>query len=87
LVAAGLPVVRIPITKATGKLRVESRTIDPGETSALAPFIDQGESLISGFIISQSAETADIAHAQSLPPPVVGRLVISRETSITWISN
>ena len=63
----------IPISEAAGKLRVESRTIDPGETSALAPFIDQGESLISGFIVAQSGVPADIAHAQPLPPPVAGR--------------
>ena len=63
----------IPITEAAGKLRVESRTINPGETSALAPFIDQGESLISGFLVAQSAAPADIAHAQPLPPPLAGR--------------
>ena len=62
----------IPITEAAGKLRVESRTVDPGATSALAPFIDQGEVLISGFIIARSALPEDVAHAEPLPQPVAG---------------
>ena len=62
----------IPITEAAGKLRVESRTVDPGATSALAPFIDQGEVLISGFIVTRSATPEDIALAEPLPPPVSG---------------
>ncbi|MGA8741419.1 MAG: glycosyl hydrolase [Terracidiphilus sp.] len=61
-----------PITEAAGKLRVESRIVDPGTTSALAPFIDQGEVLISGFIVERSALPGDIARAEPLAPPVSG---------------
>jgi hypothetical protein len=62
----------IPVTEAAGKLRVEFQTVDPGSTSALAPFIDQGEILISGFIVSQSASSEDVANAVTLPSPVAG---------------
>jgi hypothetical protein len=62
----------IPITEAAGKLRVESEIVEPGSVSVLAPFIDQGEVLISGFIVSQSALPEDLAHAEPLPPPVSG---------------
>ena len=32
----------IPITEAAGKLRVERRSVKPGETAAQAPFVDAG---------------------------------------------
>ena len=64
--------LHIPVTEAAGKLRVEFQTVDPGSTSALAPFIDQGEILISGFIVSQSASSEDVANAVTLPSPVAG---------------
>jgi len=62
----------IPITEAAGKLRVESRKVEPGATSVLAPSIDQGEVLISGFIVARSALPEDIAHLEPLAPPVSG---------------
>ena len=62
----------IPITEAAGKLRVESRKVEPGATSALAPSIDQGEVLISGFIVARSALPEDIAQLEPLAPPVSG---------------
>ena len=62
----------IPITEAAGKLRVETRNVEPGATSALAPSIDQGEVLISGFIVARSASSEDIAQLEPLAPPVSG---------------
>ena len=62
----------IPVTEAAGKLRVESLAVEPGATSAQAPFIAAGEAPISAFLLSGSASAQDIAHAQPLAPPVAG---------------
>lgn len=63
----------IPVTEAAGKLRVESRTVAPGETSAHAPFVDAGEEPISAYLLPESASTEQIAGAVPLASPVAGR--------------
>ncbi|MDE3188760.1 MAG: glycoside hydrolase [Acidobacteriota bacterium] len=63
----------IPVTQAAGKLRVERYAIAAGETSALAPFVDAGEAMISAYLLPASISADDIAHAQPLPPPASGR--------------
>ncbi len=63
----------IPVPEAAGKLRVESRPIDSGQTSATAPFIDAGEELLSSFLLPESASPSQAAGAVPLAPPVAGR--------------
>jgi hypothetical protein len=63
----------IPVTESAGKLRVETSVIPPGSTFALAPHIDTGESLITAFLIPDSASAAEFAHAEPLADPVAGR--------------
>jgi hypothetical protein len=63
----------IPVTQAAGKLRVEKYAIAPGATSALAPFVDAGEAMISAYLLPASASADDMAHAQPLMPPASGR--------------
>jgi len=63
----------IPVTEAAGKLRVESRTVGAGETSAQAPFLDAGEELISTFLLPGTASSEQVASAVPLLPPVAGR--------------
>ncbi len=63
----------IPVTQAAGKLRIEKYSIAPQATSALAPYIDAGESMISAYLLPASFSAEDIAHAQPLPPPASGR--------------
>lgn len=63
----------IPVTEAAGKLRVESRTVAPGVTSAPAPFVDAGEELISAFLLPESASAEQVAGAAPLAAPVAGR--------------
>ncbi|HEY1901465.1 MAG TPA: glycosyl hydrolase [Terracidiphilus sp.] len=62
----------IPVTEAAGKLRVESRPVEPGATSAQAPFVDTGEELISAFLLPAQATVHDAASAEPLPPPSAG---------------
>jgi hypothetical protein len=62
----------IPVTEAAGKLRVESRTIEPGATSAQAPFADTGEALISAFLIPAQATAQEAAGAELVNPPAAG---------------
>ena len=63
----------IPVTEAAGKLRVESRTVEAGETSATAPFVDAGEAPISAYLLPESASTDQLAGAVPLAAPVGGR--------------
>lgn len=62
----------IPVTEAAGKLRVESRTVEPGATSAKAPFIDTGEEPISAFLLPAQAAAQEAASAELLTPPSAG---------------
>lgn len=62
----------IPVTKAAGKLRVESRNIEPGAVSATAPFVDTGEEWIAGFLLPDPATKETIARAEPLAAPVSG---------------
>ena len=63
----------IPVTQAAGKLRVENYAVAPGATSALAPFVDAGEEMISAYLLPATVSADDIAHAQPLPSPASGR--------------
>jgi hypothetical protein len=63
----------IPVTEAAGKLRVESRTVGAGETSAAAPFVDAGEAPISAYLLPESASSDQLAAAVALAAPVAGR--------------
>ena len=67
----------IPVTQSAGKLRVEISSVSPGSTFALAPHIDTGESLITGFLVSDSASSTELAHAESLAALVAGRYTFS----------
>jgi hypothetical protein len=62
----------IPVTEGAGKLRIESRTVEPDATSAPAPFIDTGEELISAFLLPAQAATQEAAGAELLNPPAAG---------------
>ena len=63
----------IPVTQSAGKLRVESFSIPPGSTFALAPHIDSGESLITAFLVPDPATAAELAHAEPLSAPTAGK--------------
>ncbi|MGB7546296.1 MAG: glycosyl hydrolase [Terracidiphilus sp.] len=63
----------IPITQAAGKLRVEKLAVAPGSRSAPAPFVEAGEERISAFLLPGAGSSDDIAYAQPLAPPVLGR--------------
>jgi hypothetical protein len=63
----------VPVTQSAGKLRVETSTIPPGSTFALAPHIDTGESLIAAFMAPDSASAAELAHAEPLSAPAAGK--------------
>ena len=63
----------IPVTRAAGKLRVESRSIQPGEGSVPAPFVDTGEEWLAGFLLPDPATNQAVDHAESLAAPVSGR--------------
>jgi len=63
----------IPVTRAAGKLRVESRSIEPGEVSAPAPFVDAGEEWLAGFLLPEPPTQQAVGHAESLAAPVSGR--------------
>jgi len=67
----------IPVTEAAGKLRVESRAVEAGATSALAPYIDSGEELISAYLLPDPASGEQVANAAPLAPPVTGRYSFS----------
>ena len=62
----------IPITEAAGKLRVESRTVEPSATAAEAPFIDAGEELLTTFLLPDPPSEEDVRYGQPLAPPVAG---------------
>lgn len=66
----------IPVTEAAGKLRVETVSIPSGETQVQTPFIDEGEELLSSFVISGTeipkAFSGASASAQRVDPPVSG---------------
>ena len=66
----------IPVTQAAGKLRVETLAVPPGDTEVQEPYIDNGEELISAFVVSGSAPpkafAAESASAQPVDPPVAG---------------
>jgi len=63
----------IPVTEAAGKLRVESRAVEAGATSAQGPYIDSGEELISAYLLPDQASGEQVANAVPLAPPVAGR--------------
>lgn len=63
----------IPITQAAGKLRVETLTIAPGATYALAPTMEAGEARIDAYLMPARATASDMAHAQPIAAPVEGR--------------
>jgi hypothetical protein len=66
----------IPVTEAAGKLRVETLAVAPGETQVQEPYIDEGEKLISAFLVPGSAPPKAFAaaseSAQPVDPPVSG---------------
>ena len=65
----------IPVTQAAGKLRVESKIVPSGATSAAAPAVESGEEPISAFLIPASASADEIAHTTPLDPAAAGRYV------------
>jgi hypothetical protein len=70
----------IPVTEAAGKLRVETRPVEAGETSATAPFIDAGEELISAYLLPEPASADQLANAAPLAAPVDGRYAFAAAT-------
>ncbi len=60
----------IPVTQAAGKLRVETVPVAGGETRVQEPYIDQGEELISAFLISGSSAPKAFASTSETPQPV-----------------
>jgi len=70
----------IPVTEAAGKLRVETRPVAAGETSATAPFIDAGEELLSAYLLPEPASVDQLANAVPLAVPVDGRYVFASAT-------
>jgi alpha-L-rhamnosidase len=62
----------IPVTEAAGKLRVDSRIVEPGATSAQVPFVDTGETLISAYLLPSQDSVEDAARAELLNPPITG---------------
>jgi alpha-L-rhamnosidase len=81
----------IPITEAAGKLRVETQLIAASATSAAAPFIDSGESLLSAYVIPTSASPSETAKAEQLAPPQSGRFSFPSasqpRTLVTFLSS
>jgi hypothetical protein len=65
----------IPVTEAAGKLRVESISVAPGATSALAPFVDTGEEMLAIFLApGTGASSVNLAHATQLTDITAHRL-------------
>jgi hypothetical protein len=62
-----------PVTEAAGKLRVEQRAVEPGATSAEAPFVDAGEEAISAYLLPAASTPEQAANTQPLSAPVAGR--------------
>jgi hypothetical protein len=66
----------IPVTQAAGKLRVEAIPVAASETAAQEPYVDQGEELISAFLVPGAAAPkafgAETANAQPVGAPQSG---------------
>jgi hypothetical protein len=86
----------IPVTQAAGKLRVEQIAVPAGATSVEAPFIDQGEELISAIVIGgetelRASDREQHSGAKPVPPPVDGRYLLAASpqprTIIAFISS
>jgi hypothetical protein len=81
----------IPVTQSAGKLRVETNTIPPGATFALAPHIDTGEEFIAAFLIPDPASSDDLRHSEPITAPVAGRFSFANDKRprklITFISS
>ena len=63
----------IPVTQAAGWLRVDNVPVAPGASSAMAPFVDAGEEIISAFLLPATATAEYAAGAEPLAAPVSGR--------------
>ena len=70
----------IPITEAAGKLRVEALIVAPGVTTAKAPFIDAGETLITAFLVSGGGSVQETASAKPIALPVSGWFAFAAST-------
>ncbi len=74
----------IPVTEAAGKLRVETIPVAAGETNVQEPFIDQGEELISAFLVPGSSTPKAFAPtsetAQPVDPPVSGWYTLTADS-------
>ena len=65
----------IPVTEAAGKLRVEALAVNPGATSAQAPFVDAGEEMLAAFLV-RDRSMQDMATAEPMALPVAGWFTI-----------
>ena len=70
----------IPVTQAAGKLRIEKYITGPEATSALVPYIDASEEMISAYLLPASFSAGDISRAQPLSPPASGRYTFKAST-------
>jgi hypothetical protein len=59
----------IPVTQAAGKLRVEAIPVPPAATEAQAPYIDQGEQLLSAFLVPGAEAPRAFAQTSVNPQP------------------
>jgi len=76
----------IPVTEAAGKLRVESLAVAPGATTAKAPFVDAGETLLTAFLVPDKSSVQETTNAKPVALPVSGWFAFSAATeSLTLI--
>jgi hypothetical protein len=71
----------IPVTQAAGKLRVEQIPVPAGAASVEAPYIDQGEELISAIVVDgenelRASDEDARSNAKPVVPPVDGRYLL-----------
>jgi hypothetical protein len=62
----------IPVTEAAGKLRVEALAVASGATTAKAPFVDAGETLLTAFLIPDKSSVQEPANAKPIGLPTSG---------------
>ena len=71
----------IPVTQAAGKLRVDAVPVAAGATEIQEPYIDQGEELLSAFMVpgeaAPKAFSLTPANAQPVDPPIGGWYTIA----------
>jgi hypothetical protein len=84
----------IPVTEAAGKLRVQAVPIPAGETSVEAPYIDQGEELLSAFLTPGATvpgPRGSAAATTPVAPPEAGRYSVTAaseaRTLIVFVSS